>query len=126
MSAINPGPGVDLLALAQAIDNTGFRGVRVVNPATDAILADTGDLPAGLYLVSVQAGASAPLAARLQRRSADDAVLTNISFIRLAADSPLSYRTLVALLVNEELEVVAHNALTGDVLLGLQWARLKT
>jgi len=116
---------VDLLTLGKVLDQLGFAHGLMGNPAVDADIISSGDLAAGLYLMTVQLGSSANWDWRVVRRSADDVTDTTISRSVIVAFDAFAFDFVILLALNEEVVVEAANSLVGTAYGNLQWARLK-
>lgn len=113
---------VDAL-LGGAYDNCGCEGATVVNPAADAELARSGNLPEGKYEVSIALSstlASADL--RFQVLNASD-VARMTAALCLDFNTPTPTMT-IPLAVNEEVRIVATAAITGTCTGILSWRRI--
>ncbi len=118
--------GVDILAYASGLDQVNYDVGFVTNPGVNQIIADSGDLPAGVYLVMVTMGTSVNGRMDVAIRSADDAGLSNAFFGWVPANSMHSANLVIQLALNEEIELFSPNAITGNLSGSLHWLRLKS
>jgi hypothetical protein len=90
------------------------QGVQT-NPTTATVMADTGELPSGIYEVLVMCSASATARMQLEHRNAaNGASVSDVAPWRLSANAPAEFRGVYFLNKLERLRVMMTANLTGD------------
>lgn len=103
-----------------AITNASFSPVHdcggtLTNPTTGTVLADTGQLPAGLYEMRVAVGSSVAATYSVQHRNAaNSGFVSDTTTIRGAAGQTGEYVFKYSIQVNERLRVLPQDNITGD------------
>lgn len=92
-------------------------GTVQTNPADTAVLADTGALPAGNYLVGVTGCASAAEVYDVQHRNAANAATlkTQRRRVRALDNDDFLFPNKITLALNERIRVVQAGALVGEI-----------
>jgi hypothetical protein len=94
---------------------------KQTNPTTATVLADTGELSAGMYEVRVTVGCSAAATMNVEHRNAaNGGNVTDVVLLRVAAGQTGMYVFKYAVNVNERFRVVPEANITGDAEASIQ------
>ena len=102
-------------------DGDWFGGAVLTNPATNAILDDSGALLGGNYLFAVIAGGTVAFVADVEHRNAANSANVNAMRIYVPANSTIliPFPNDVVLAVDERVRVKLVAGVTGDVSMAL-------
>lgn len=98
---------------------------ELTNPLDNALVADTGELPAGVYEMRITLGSSAAADFAVQRRNAaNDANVGAVPIIKTPAGQSGQYLFTFKLETDERVRVTMDDALTGTASGTINWERL--
>lgn len=106
-------------------DGNWVSGAIQTNPVDQTVLADTGPLLAGNYLVAVSGAGSVTWVYDVQHRDSANGTTLQLQRRRPAAgDDDLVISNKVTLLVNERFRIILQGAVAGEVQMSIFYAQV--